>query len=115
MLADEHSMDSIGPVPILPWIFRYYAPVSRLLPFPHKETKHMADAFRLTKALTGITFNHEGRGSLSTLAIDSRLIITGPSKLPGFIEVTCGVALYSIFRVDLIERSVTVRTMAAAA
>jgi hypothetical protein len=73
----------------------------------------MADAFRLTKALTGITFTQEGRGSLSTLPIDARLIITGPSRLPGFIEVTCAVSLYSIFRVDLIERSVTVRTMSA--
>jgi hypothetical protein len=75
----------------------------------------MADAFRLTKALTSITFNPEGRGFLSTLPIDARLIITGPSRLPGFIEVTCGASLYSIFRVDLIERSVTVRTMATAA
>jgi hypothetical protein len=75
----------------------------------------MADAFRLTKALTGITFNPEGRGFLSTLPIDARLVITGQSRLPGFIEVTCGVSLYSVFRVDLIERSVTVRTMATAA
>jgi hypothetical protein len=75
----------------------------------------MADVFRLTKALTGITFSPDGRGSLSTLPIDARLVITGPSRLPGFIEVTCGVYLYSIFRVDLIERSVTVRTIAAAA
>jgi hypothetical protein len=75
----------------------------------------MADAFRLTEALTGITFNPEGRGFLSTLPIDARLIIKGSSRLPGFIEVACGVSLYSIFRVDLIERSVTVRTMGAAA
>jgi len=75
----------------------------------------MADVFRLTTALTGITFNPEGRGSLSTLPIDARLIITGPSRLPGFIEVTCGGAIYSIYRVDLIERSVTVRTMVATA
>jgi hypothetical protein len=80
-----------------------------------KETLYMADAFRLTKALTAITFNLEGRGSLCTLPIDARLIITGPSRLPGFIEVTYGVSLYSIFRVDLNDRSVTVRTMAAAA
>jgi hypothetical protein len=75
----------------------------------------MADVFRLTTALTGITFNPEGRGSLSKVPAGARLIITGPSRLPGFIEVTCGVAFYSIYRVDLIERSVTVRTIAATA
>ena len=75
----------------------------------------MADVFRLTEPLTGITFTPEGRGLLSTLPIDARLNITGPSRLPGFIEVAYGVRQYSIFRVDLIDRSVTVRTMAAAA
>jgi hypothetical protein len=75
----------------------------------------MADAFRLTKALTCINFSPDGRGSLSTLPIDARLLITGPGRLPGFIEVTSGVSQYSIFRIDLIERSVTVRTMSAAA
>jgi hypothetical protein len=53
----------------------------------------MADSFRLTKAVTGITFNPEGRGFLTTLPIDARLVITGQSRLPGFIEVTCGVSL----------------------
>jgi hypothetical protein len=75
----------------------------------------MADVFRLTKALTGITFTPEGRGSLSTLSADSRLSITGQSRLPGLIEVSYGMQSYSIFRIDLIERSVTVRTLSAAA
>ena len=90
------------------------AVASRVLPFSQRKTKFMAEVFRLTKALTGIRFNLEGRGSLSTLPIGTRLTITGPSRLPGFIEVSCGVSLYSIFMVDLNERSVTVRTPADA-
>lgn len=75
----------------------------------------MADVFRLTAALTGITFTAEGQGSLCTLPIDARLHLTGPSRLPGFIEVRCGIQLYSVFRNDLIERSVTMRAMSSAA
>jgi hypothetical protein len=75
----------------------------------------MADVFRLTKAITAVTFSPEGRGSFSTLPVDARLCLTGKSKMPGFIDVTDGDKLYCLFRVDLIARSVTVRTMAAAA
>jgi hypothetical protein len=75
----------------------------------------MADVFRLTKALTGITFTPEGRGYLSTLPVDTRLSVTGQSRLAGLIEVSYGVQSYSVFRIDLIERSVTVRGVATAA
>lgn len=75
----------------------------------------MADVFRLTRAITGITFNSEGRGSLSILPVDAQLRLTGQNRLPGFINVTYGEKRYGIFMVDLIERSVTLRTMAAAA
>lgn len=75
----------------------------------------MEDVFRLTKALTSITFTPEGRGSLSTLPVDTRLSIAGQSRLPGLIEVRYGKQSYSVFRIDLIERSVTLRTMATAA
>jgi hypothetical protein len=75
----------------------------------------MADVFRLTAALTGIKFTAEGQGSLFTLPIDARLNITGQSRLPGLIEVRDGIQLYSVFRIDLIQRSVTIRTIAASA
>jgi hypothetical protein len=75
----------------------------------------MADVFRLTAALTGITFTAEGQGSLFTLPVDARLNITGQSRLPGLIEVKCGIQSYSVFRIDLIHRSVTMRALAKAA
>jgi hypothetical protein len=75
----------------------------------------MADIFRLTKVMTGVALSPKGRGSLSTLPVDARLRLTGQSSLPGFIDVTYDDKLYCIFRVDLIARSVTVRTIAAAA
>jgi hypothetical protein len=75
----------------------------------------MADVFRLTKAITAVTFSPEGRGSLSTLPVDARLCLTGQSSMPGFIDITYSDRLYCLFRVDLIARSVTLRTMAAAA
>jgi hypothetical protein len=75
----------------------------------------MADVFRLTKAITAVTFSPDRRGSLSTLPVDARLNLTGESSMPGFIDITHGGKLYCIFRVDLIARSVTLRTMAAAA
>jgi hypothetical protein len=75
----------------------------------------MADLFLLTKAITGITFNPAGRGLLSTLPAGSQLRLTGQNSLPGFINVTSGDKLYRIFMVDLIDRSVTLRTMVAAA
>jgi hypothetical protein len=75
----------------------------------------MADVFQLTKAITGVTFSPEGRGSLSTLPVNARLHLTGQSSLSGFIDITYRDKLYCIFRVDLMARSVTVRTMAAAA
>ena len=75
----------------------------------------MTDVFRLTKAITGITFNPERRGSLSTVPVDAQLRLTGQSSLAGFVDVTDGDRVYSIFRVDLIARSVTLRAMAAAA
>jgi hypothetical protein len=70
--------------------------------------------FRLTKAITAITFSPEGRGSLSTLPVDARLRLTGQSSLAGFIDVAYDDKLYSIFEVDLIARSEMVRTVAAA-
>ena len=75
----------------------------------------MADVFRLTKAITAVTFSPEGRGSLSTLPVDARIRLTGQSRLPGFIDVAHGDNSYSLFRVDLIARSVTVRAVAAVA
>jgi hypothetical protein len=75
----------------------------------------MADIFRLTRVMTGVALSPEGRGSLSTLPVDARLRLTGQSSLPGFIDVSYDDKLYCIFRVDLIARSVTVRTIAAAA
>lgn len=75
----------------------------------------MTDLFRLTKAITGVTFSPEGRGSLTALPVDAGLHLTGKSSMPGFIDVTYGDKLYCIFRVDLIARSVNLRTMAAAA
>jgi hypothetical protein len=75
----------------------------------------MADVFRLTAALTGITFTAEGQGSLLTLPVDARLNITGQSRLAGLIEVKYGTKLYSVFKIDLIERSVTMRALASAA
>ena len=75
----------------------------------------MAEVFRLTRAITSVTFDTEGRRSLTTLPIDAQLRITGKNSLSGFIDVTCGDKLHCIFRVDLIARSVTLRTMAAAA
>jgi hypothetical protein len=75
----------------------------------------MAEVFRLTKAITGVTFSPEGRGSLSALPVDAQVRPTGQSSLAGFIDVTYGDTLYCIFSVDLTARSVAVRTMAAAA
>ena len=75
----------------------------------------MADIFRLTRVMTGVALSPKGRGSLSTLPVDARLRLTGQSSLPGFIDVSYDDKLYCIFRVDLIARSVTVRTIAAAA
>jgi hypothetical protein len=75
----------------------------------------MAQVFRLTKEITGITFSPEGRGSLSTLPVDAQLRLTGQTSLSGFVDVTYCDQLYSIFRVDLIARSATARAMAAAA
>jgi hypothetical protein len=75
----------------------------------------MADVFLLTKAIIGITFNPAGRGVLSTLQAGAQLRLTGQNSLPGFIEVTSDDKLYRIFMIDLIERSVTLRTMAATA
>ncbi len=75
----------------------------------------MADVFRLTKALSGISLRPDGRGSLSTLPVGALLQFIGPSKAPGFVEITCCGTMYRIFRVDLIERTVAVRTLAAAA
>jgi hypothetical protein len=75
----------------------------------------MADVFRLTKAITAVTFGPEGRVSLSTLPVDAQLHLTGQSSLAGFIDVTYGDKLYCIFRVDLMARSVTLQTMAATA
>jgi hypothetical protein len=80
-----------------------------------KEESQMADVFRLTKAVTGITFNAEGRGLLFSLPIDARLRLIGQSSTPGLIDVMYGATPYSVFKVDLIERSVTLRTIAAAA
>jgi hypothetical protein len=74
----------------------------------------MADVYRLTKAITGVTFSPEGRGSLYTLPVDALLRLTGQSSLAGFIDVTYDHKLCCIFNVDLIARSETVRTMAAA-
>src|SRR5438445_804069 len=74
----------------------------------------MADVFRLTKAITGITFSPAGHGSLSILPAGAQLRLTGHSTLLGFVDVTYCDKLYRIFRVDLIERSVTLRTLAAA-
>jgi hypothetical protein len=75
----------------------------------------MADVFRLTKPVTGVTFSPQGRGSLSTLPVDARLRLTGQNSMAGFVDVSTGDKLYCIFMVDLIARSVTVRTMAATA
>jgi hypothetical protein len=74
----------------------------------------MADVFRLTKAITAVTFSHGGRASLSTLPVDAQLRLTGQSSLAGFVDVTYDDKLYCIFRVDLMTRSVTLPTMAAA-
>ena len=75
----------------------------------------MTDVFRLTQAITGVTFSPEGRGTLSTLPVGARLRLTGQSSLPGFIDVSYDDKLYCIFEVDLIARSVALRTIAAAA
>ncbi len=75
----------------------------------------MADVFRLTKEITGIRFNAVGRGLLTSLPAGSQLSLIGQSNLPGFLDVNYDTNLYRIFLVDLIARSVNVRTMAAAA
>lgn len=75
----------------------------------------MADLFRVTKEITGIRFSPNGKGSLSTLPVDAQLLLTGQSSAPGFLDVTFGGVPHRVFMVDLIERSVTLRTMAAAA
>jgi len=75
----------------------------------------MADVFRLTKEITGIRFSPEGRGLLTTLPVDAQLSLSGHSSLPGFLDVNYNNNLYRIFLVDLISRSVNIRTMAAAA
>ena len=75
----------------------------------------MADMFRLTKAITAVTFDPAGRRSLSTLPVDARLHLMGQSSLTGFIDVAWDDKLYCLFRVDLVARSVCVRTVAAAA
>jgi hypothetical protein len=75
----------------------------------------MADVFRLTKEITGIRFIPEGHGLLTPLPVDAQLSLTGQSSLPGFLDVTYDNNLYRIFLVDLIARSVNIRTMAAAA
>jgi hypothetical protein len=75
----------------------------------------MADVFRLTKAITAVTFSPEGRASLSALPVDAQLCLTGQSSLTGFIDVTYNDKVYCIFRVDLMARSVTLETMRAAA
>ncbi|MGA2595708.1 MAG: hypothetical protein ABSH09_01725 [Bryobacteraceae bacterium] len=75
----------------------------------------MADVFRLTKEITGIRFSPEGRGLLTTLPIDAQLSLIGQSSMPGFLDVTYNNNLYRIFLVDLMARSVNMRTMAAAA
>jgi hypothetical protein len=74
----------------------------------------MVDVFRLTKAITGVTFSPAGRGSLSTLPVGALLSLTGQCSLAGLIDVAYDDKLYSIFEVDLIARSETARTMAAA-
>jgi hypothetical protein len=75
----------------------------------------MADVFRLTQAITAVTFGSGGRASLSTLPVDAQLRLTGQSSLAGFVDVIYGDKLHCIFRVDLMARSVTLQTMAAAA
>jgi hypothetical protein len=75
----------------------------------------MADVFRLTKAITAVTFGPEGRASLSTLPVEAQLRLTGQSSLAGFVDVTCDDKLYCIFEVDLMARSVTLQTMTATA
>jgi hypothetical protein len=74
----------------------------------------MAQVFRLTKAVTGITFSPEGRGSLSSLPVGAQLRLIGQTR-SGFTDVMYCDKPYRIFRVDLMARSVTLRTMAAAA
>lgn len=74
----------------------------------------MADVLRLTEAVIGITFNSEGRGSLSPLPVDAHLHFAGQSSRPGLVDVMYGATLYSVFRIDLIEKSVTLRMAAAA-
>ena len=75
----------------------------------------MLDVFKLTHSLLAVTFNAEGRGSLSTLPAGARLTLTGDTRSPGLVEVTNGLRLFSIFAIDLRKRSVTVRKVAAAA
>jgi len=49
------------------------------------------------------------------LPIDAQLSLIGQSSMPGFLDVTYNNNLYRIFLVDLMARSVNMRTMAAAA
>jgi len=75
----------------------------------------MTQVFLLTKAITAIRFNAQGRGSLCSLPVDAELRLTGDSGPAGFVEITYGNERYRIFRVDLTTRSVSLRTMSAAA
>ena len=75
----------------------------------------MADVFQLTKAIIAVAFSPYGRGEIFTLPVGARLCLNDSSSLPGFVGVTHNGKLYCIFRVDLIEKSVAIRTVGAAA
>jgi hypothetical protein len=73
----------------------------------------MAEVFQVTKAITGITFNPAGQGSLSVVPVNAQLLLIAQSGVPRFIDVACDGKPYRIFLEDLMARSVALQTMAA--
>ena len=65
-------------------------------------------AYRLTKPMHAVRVDQPGKGDIAELPTGVLLDILGPGAVPGFIEIRSRGELYSVFREDLVDRSVKV-------
>jgi len=75
----------------------------------------MTQVFLLTNAITAVKVDGPGLGPLCSLPVDEEIRLTENSGPEGFVEITCKNETYLIFRVDLMARPVSRRSMSAAA
>ena len=63
------------------------------------------ESFRLSKEISVVSLDAEGKGKMITLPAGVEITVCGASSIPSCVEVTCEGVRYNAFEQDLRDRS----------